>query len=118
MSTLPKPLHLKPGAAILTAPTVAGGAAVIAKLDDCVLHPSGAGFHICCVPNGRTATVPVGGLPLGQSTDQFHWSQGASYSGQGFRHLTRPRATMLVKLDTAAMAGSAAVGRPGSQHSN
>jgi hypothetical protein len=83
MSTLPKPLHLKPGAAILTAPTVAGGAAVIAKLGDCVLHPSGAGWHICCVSLGGTATVPVGGLPLGQSTDQFHWSQGASYTAMG-----------------------------------
>jgi hypothetical protein len=83
MSTRPNPLHLKPGAAVLTAPTTAGGAAVIAKLGDCLLHPSGAGWHICTAPLGAAATVPVGGLPLGQSTDQFHWSQGASYSGQG-----------------------------------
>lgn len=80
MATKPNPLHLKPGAAILTAPAIAGGPAVIATLGDCVLHESEAGWHICLVPS---AIVPVGGLPLAQSTDQFHWSQGASYSGQG-----------------------------------
>ena len=79
----PKSNQLKPGAAILTAPTVAGGPAVIAKLGDAVLHPSGSGWHVCTAPAGSSATVPVGGLALGQSTDLFHWSQGASYSGMG-----------------------------------
>jgi hypothetical protein len=81
--SLPNPKHTKPGAAILTAPSTPGGAAVIAQSGDCVVHESGAGWHVCCVPLGATATVPLGGLPLGQSTDQFHWSQGASYSGMG-----------------------------------
>jgi hypothetical protein len=114
MSTQPKPLHLKPGAAILVAPSTPGGAAVLAKLGDCVLHPSGAGWHICCVPLGATATVPVGGLPLGQSTDSFHWSVGASYRGMGI-----PQAAYSGTFDNPSsygadgrISGSGATGKP------
>lgn len=78
--SLPNPKHVKPGASILTAPSAPGGTAVIAQSGDCVMHESGTGWHVCTVPS---AVVPVGGFPLGQSTDQFHWSAGASYSGQG-----------------------------------
>jgi hypothetical protein len=80
--SLPNPKHVKSGASSLSVPTP-GGPAVIAQPGDYLLHESGAGWHVCCVPLGATAVVPIGGLPLGQSTDSWHWSQGASYSGMG-----------------------------------
>jgi hypothetical protein len=76
----PKTSHLKPGASVLSAPTTPGGAGVYARQGDAVMHASGAGWHIAPVPSVQ---VPVGGLRAGESSDVWHWSQGASYSGQG-----------------------------------
>jgi len=46
---------------------------------DIVPHPQG-GWHICLVP---AASYPGSGIRAGDSTDQFHWSLGASSTGQG-----------------------------------
>jgi len=72
--------QLKSGASILNAPMTAGAPAVNARAGDVVTHPSGSGWHVCIVAN---AVVPVGGLQENHSSDQFRWSKGASYSGQG-----------------------------------
>lgn len=80
MMSQPTSKQVKTGAAILNAPQTAGGPQVIARQGDAVCHANGSGWHVCMVPS---AIVPVGGLPANQSTDQFRWSQGASYSGMG-----------------------------------
>jgi len=46
---------------------------------DLIPHPSG-GWHVCLV---GSAFYPGSGIPLGSSTDSFHYSTGASFSGQG-----------------------------------
>lgn len=78
----PNSKQIKSGASIIPAPQTSSpsGAQVFAKQGDVVPHPISPGWHVCMV---ASAAIPVGGLPAGQSTDQFHWSQGASYSGIG-----------------------------------
>ena len=79
----PKQGQVRTGAQVLSAPQSAGGPGVTAKFGDVVTHASGTGWHVCIATFGASVVVPVGGLQAGHSDDQFRWSQGASYSGQG-----------------------------------
>lgn len=82
MGAFPKALWVPPGASILTTPGP-GSAPVYARKGDIVMHPSGTGWHVCVAQNGVSVAVPTGGLPVNHSGGEFHWSQGASYSGIG-----------------------------------
>ncbi len=79
MPNVPKAMNLKPGAVVRT-PPVPGGPPITASPGDVVVNGS-AGWHI--ITGSGPVNVPVGGWPAGQSSDQYHWSTGASYSGMG-----------------------------------
>jgi hypothetical protein len=80
--SVPTKTQLKSGAKIVQPQSITAGQTVACYAGDVIPH-STDGWHVCI----STVPVTIGpgghGLVLGQSNDQWKYSRGASYSGQG-----------------------------------